>query len=249
MRQDGAIGHFASIACAYSTYRPTYPGPLFDWLAEEAPRRELAWDCGAGSGQATGALAERFARVVATDASRAQLAAGPRSPRIHRWMAAAERSGVRGRCADAITVAQALHWFDLAAFYDEVRRVARPGGLLAVWSYADPRMDGSPGAVLAEFAERVRGYWPAGRELVDAGYRTIPFPFAEQPAPVVPMTADWNLDAVIGYVGTWSAVAAYRAAHETDPTDRLRIELSRVWPDSADLKRVTWTLSVRAARL
>ena len=34
-----------------------------------------------------------------------------------------------------MTVAQALHWFDLSSFYPEVRRVARPGGILAVWCY------------------------------------------------------------------------------------------------------------------
>ena len=45
-----------------------------------APARGLAWDCGAGSGQAARDLAQRFARVVATDASRAQLGSGVPGP-------------------------------------------------------------------------------------------------------------------------------------------------------------------------
>ncbi|HEX2451014.1 MAG TPA: class I SAM-dependent methyltransferase [Gemmatimonadales bacterium] len=249
MSHHGPIVHFSSVAGAYAAYRPTYPTRLFDWLAAEAPAHDLAWDCGAGSGQASRALAERFALVVATDASHAQLAAGERIPRVHVWAAPAERSGIRSGRANLIAVAQALHWFDLNAFYQEVRRVMRPGGLLAVWTYADPKLDGAPGRALAEFAVRVRAYWPAGRSLVDSGYRTIPFPFAERAVPAFAMTAEWPLDAVVGYVGTWSAVGAYRAAHRDDPTVRLRDELRRTWGDPAQPRRLTWSLSVRAARV
>jgi uncharacterized protein YhfF len=42
-------------------------------LAADAPRTGLAWDCATGSGQAAVGLAERFARVIATDKSRAQI--------------------------------------------------------------------------------------------------------------------------------------------------------------------------------
>lgn len=249
MERHDAVGHFASIAAAYSAYRPTYPAALFDWLAAEAVGRDLAWDCGAGSGQATRALAERFAEVVATDVSRAQLAAGARTRGVHAWAAAAERSGIRTGRVDVITVAQALHWFDVAAFFEEVRRVARPRGLIVVWSYADPRLDGRPGAVLAAFADRVRSYWPPGRELVDTGYRTIALPFVERPVPNFSMTADWPLDAVIGYVGTWSAVGAYRDIHGVDPIVALRQELAPAWGDATQRRGIAWTLSVRAARV
>ncbi len=249
MSHDGAIEHFSSVAGAYAAYRPSYPAALFDWLGEAAPARGLAWDCGAGTGQATGALAQRFARVVATDASRAQLGSGVRAPGVSSWAATAERSGIRTVRVDLIAVAQALHWFDLPDFYAEARRVLRPSGVLAAWTYADPRLEGPSGSVLDQFAEDVRPYWPAGRALVDSGYRTIAFPFAELDTPAFPMTAVWTLDQVVGYLGTWSAVAAYRTARRHDPMPALRASLARVWGDPATRRRVVWTLSLRAGRV
>ena len=66
--------HFSRLAAHYASFRPRYPPALFDYLEECCPRRDCAWDCACGSGQATLALATRFAAVIATDASAAQLA-------------------------------------------------------------------------------------------------------------------------------------------------------------------------------
>ena len=61
--------HFSGHAAVYHEARPDYPAALFDFLAGEAPSRELAWDAGCGNGQASVALAEHFEAVVATDPS------------------------------------------------------------------------------------------------------------------------------------------------------------------------------------
>jgi SAM-dependent methyltransferase len=249
MTHDRTVGHFSSVAHAYAAYRPSYPRELFDWLAEIAPSRALAWDCGAGSGQATRSLAARFRRVLATDASRAQLGTLGAAPGLAIWVARAEQSGIRAERVDLIAVAQALHWFDLPAFYTEVRRVLRPGGVVAAWSYSDPRLEGPAGRALELFAESMRSWWPAGRALAESGYRTIPFPFAELPVPGLAMTADWSLDALLGYLGTWSAVGAYRQVRRRDPIPQLRTALAAGWGDRAALRRVSWTLAVRAGRL
>ena len=248
MTQHDAVGHFSSVASEYAAYRPSYPPALFDWLADVSPATGVAWDCGAGSGQAARDLARRFGCVVATDASRAQLGAGIGARGVAAWAATAERSGIRTARVDLIAVAQALHWFDLAAFYPEARRVLRPAGVLAAWTYADPRLDGAPGPVLEGFADEMRLWWPPQRVLVDSGYRTIPFPFEELPAPAFVMTAEWPLEAVIGYLGTWSAVGAYRARHGLDPLPSLRAALTAAWGDPTATRRVTWTLSVRVGR-
>ncbi len=245
MAEPKPSAHFGNVAGAYAAFRPRYPAALFDWLADVAPDRGLAWDSGAGSGQATGDLARRFGRVIATDASPAQLASSTRLPGVVAWAATAERSGIRTSAVDLVTVAQALHWFDLPAFYAEVRRVLRPGGVLAAWTYADPRMEPPAGPVLDAFAAEMRRWWPPARALVDSGYRTIDFPFVELPARGFEMEAEWPLDAVVGYIGTWSAVGAHRAA-SGDPLPAFRAALAAVWEDAALPRRVVWRLSLRA---
>lgn len=46
--------HFSGVSAAYAAFRPRYPSALFDFLAQAAPARNAAWDCGTGSGQAAG---------------------------------------------------------------------------------------------------------------------------------------------------------------------------------------------------
>src|SRR5436305_11939804 len=86
--------HFSDHPAAYAAHRPTYPVALVDFLAEVAPRRQLAWDCGCGSGQLSVLLAARFERVVATDASAEQIAHAAPHPKVRYAHAPAEASGL-----------------------------------------------------------------------------------------------------------------------------------------------------------
>ena len=202
--------YFSSHAAAYRAFRPAYPKALFTHLASIASGRELAWDCGTGNGQAAVALAEHFDRVFATDASADQVKNAERHPRVEYAVARAEECPLPDHCADLVTVAQALHWFDFDRFYAEVRRVCRPGGVLAVWTYELHSVNPAVDAVLHRFqTEFVGPYWPPDRVWVDTHYRTIPFPFPELPAPRFEMTADWDLPRMLGYMSTWSATKAF----------------------------------------
>ena len=133
--------HFSGHAAAYHAARPCYPDALFDWLADAAPARGLAWDAGCGNGQASVALAARFARVHASDPSAAQIANAEARPDIAYRIEPAEHCSLPHAGADLVTVAQALHWFDPARFYAEVRRVLKPRGVFAAWCYADCRVE------------------------------------------------------------------------------------------------------------
>jgi SAM-dependent methyltransferase len=242
--------HFSGHAADYRAFRPDYPPGLFAFLASAAPGRDLAWDCGTGSGQAAVALAAHFRKVFATDASAEQVRNAEAHPRVEYVVAPAEACPLPDAAADLVTVAQALHWFDLDRFYAEVRRVCRPGGLLAVWTYdlhsVNPAVDPVLRRLQAEF---VGPYWPPERALVDAGYRTVPFPFPEVPAPAFEMRADWDLPRLLGYMNTWSATKAFVRANGFDPLARLAPDFAAAWGDPATVRTVTWNFTLRLGRV
>ena len=246
--------HFTAQAAAYAQFRPEYPPALFDFVASLVERRDVAWDCGTGSGQAAVALAGHFARVVGTDASEAQVAAARgRRPhaRVEYRVVPAEASGLPDASVNLVTVAQALHWFDLPRFYAEVRRVVAPGGALAVWSYDDPMLDDPAlDERLQRFNEETVGpYWPPERRLVGEGYRALPFPFAETAAPALTLEQRWTLGELAGYLRSWSATARYVAARGADPVAPLEVELAALWGDPARRRLVRWPLTVRAGHV
>src|SRR4029079_17709816 len=124
---------------------------------------------------------------------------------------------------DLITVAQALHWFDLDRFYAEVRRVARPNAIIAVWSYAWLSIASEIDVEIQRFYENVIGpFWPPERRYVEAGYATLPFPFRPRVTPSFVMEEKWTLDDFIGYLGTWSATVRCRNSTGIDPLPALR---------------------------
>jgi ubiquinone/menaquinone biosynthesis C-methylase UbiE len=242
---------FASVAREYASFRPGYPAELFEWLARSCARRDAAWDCGCGSGQASTALAQHFAAVSATDVSAEQLAAARPHPRVNYSIAAAERSGLPDASVDLVTVAQALHWFDVDAFYAEARRVARPGAVLAVWTYPRPEFVAPElDRVFLDFYSGVVGpYWPPERRHVESHYRSLPFPFEEMPHPPFGLELTWSFEQVIGYAGSWSATANYRKALRRDPLPLLRERLREVWPGHEATQSLRMPLALRAGGL
>ncbi len=192
-------------------------------------------------------LAEYYARVLATDVSAKQIANATPHPRVEYRTAPAEVSGLPDHSADLVTVAQAAHWFDLPAFYQEVKRVLAPGGALVLWTYATSTVDGD--AVQAGFhhwhATQVHEYWPPERHWVDELYQTLPFPFHEVAAPPLELTADWDLREFLGYLDTWSAVSQYKKQRGRDPVPDAAAALGGAWGDPATRRTVRWPLGVR----
>ncbi|RYG26485.1 class I SAM-dependent methyltransferase [bacterium] len=238
--------HFSSVSKGYAAYRPGYPDRLVEVLAEVSPGRDLALDCGCGTGQLSVLLASRFEAVVATDASAAQIQQAERHNRVTYRTALAEESGLPEGSVDLITVAQAAHWFDLPKFYEEVRRVARPGAALALITYGVLHVEGDVDAAVQHFYYDVVGpYWPFERRLVENGYRDLPFPFEERPVPTLAMESWWDLKDLLGYVGTWSAVKEAEKSLGTNPVLEFEERLRQEWGDPTTRRRVTWPLSLR----
>jgi SAM-dependent methyltransferase len=238
--------YFSEQSADYAKYRPRYPAALFEYLASLTDERELAWDCATGNGQAALGLAPHFAHVIATDASASQLESALPHERIKYRVAPAEHTEIAARSVNLVMVAQALHWFDLDAFYSEVRRVLVPSGILAVSAYnlleIEPSIDEK---INAFYYDTVGPYWPPERRLLEDGYKSLPFPFRELDSPQVSMEAHWNLQELAGYLRTWSATKQFTKANGFNPVDDLVNELLPLWDAPEKAKHVRWPLSLR----
>jgi SAM-dependent methyltransferase len=245
-----ARDYFSRDPSSYAAFRPRYPDALFDQLAALAPRRGTAWDCAAGTGQATLALAERFERVIASDMSAAQVAVGARHPRVTWIVAPAEASTLADHSADLVTVAQALHWFDQSAFFAEARRVAAPNAVIAAWSYGSAELDGAVGDAVRRFEHQTLGvYWPPERAQVADAYASIVFPFEELSVDAPYLEQQWTLEHMLGYIHTWSATTRYIAKHGTSPLPMIARVLEPLWGDPQTPRLTRWPLTVRAGRI
>ena len=235
----------------YAAHRPLYPPGLFRELARLTSGHLLALDCGTGNGQAAIGLAQHFARVVATDPSEEQLSFAARNPRVEYRRARAESSGLNDASVDLVTAAQAAHWFDLPAFYDEAKRVLAPDGAIAVWGYGDPILDTSllHSTLHAFNRGLLESYWPPERQMLLDGYRTMPFPFDEIDFPRLMLEMRWTLPELAGYLRSWSATNRYVAEQGADPVADVEKALSREWGNHEQARLVRWPLYVRAGRV
>ncbi len=236
--------HFSPVAAHYAASRPRYPDALFAWLAEQSPSRRRVWDAGCGSGQASIGLAAYFHQVVATDRSAAQIANAEQHRRIEYRVADGTQSALADQSVDLVTVAQALHWFDRPAFYSEVARVLKPDGLLAVWTYGMTTIAPDVDAVVtAWYHDTLDAYWPPERKLVEDNYRAIDFPYARLPVPALRMREEWTRAQFVAYLGTWSAVTAFREREGGDALSLVLPGLLAAWPDN-EVRAVSWPLTL-----
>ena len=242
--------YFSDVAPSYRDYRPHYPERLFEHLASIAPERSMAWDCATGNGQAARMLAPYFDRVIATDASASQVENAEIVEGVVYRVAAAESTDIESQSVDLVTVAQALHWFDLPAFTLEVQRVCKPGAVLAVWSYAILESTPPVDAVIERLYSGILGdYWTDERRIVVEGYRDVNFPFESLALPTFAMRAHWSLDHLLGYLSTWSAARRYRRRHGEDPIALIAADLADAWGDPQSGIEVSWPLTVRLWRV
>lgn len=241
--------HFSRQAVDYAQFRPDYPEALFSWLADRTPAHEQAWDVGCGNGQASIPLASRFRQILATDLSVAQIDRARRLPNIRYQVAHCDRSGLPAASCDLITVAQAIHWFDFDKFYAEVRRVLKPGGLLAAWTYTLLQGEQAINTAIEKYYHEVLGpWWPPQRRWVEAGYTGMPFPFPAMATPTFEIRRRWVLADLVNYIGTWSAVQRCREATGNDPLLELMERLRPCWGEPMETREIVWPIALLAGR-
>lgn len=262
-----------SLAAQYARSRPTYPPCVFDAVVSAyagcvaagrpPPASATAVDVATGSGQFAGGLAARFGRVLGLDVSPAQIEEGRRAGGLVEYSeGAAESTGLPDASADVLTAAEAMHWFDIPAFYAEAHRVLAPHGLLAVVGYGEARIEGNP-AAQAAYEAMWRGtlgpFWHARRQLVDALYAGHEPAEGAQFVRVtrhdgLRMERSWRVADAVGYSRSWSAYAAYLAAHGVergavgDPAVALEAALTRATEGGEAVLHVAWPVVVITAQ-
>lgn len=231
----------------YQRFRPDYPPALFEWLAGVAPTRRLAIDVGTGNGQAAVGLARHFDRVIATEPSAEQLRSARVHPHIEYRIEPAESLSAETGSADLVVAAQAAHWLDWPRFNRQAQRVLAARGVLAIWCYERCQVAPAVDRLIDSFYRDVVGpYWPRERRQVEEGYRDLPLPVPAMDVPRLAMQAEWDARAMLGYLGTWSAVRRYRARTGRDPLALVTAALESAW--GAAPRRVQWPLSIKAGR-
>jgi hypothetical protein len=245
-----ALDRFSAQAAQYARYRIDYPSELYAWLLPLVGGRSRAWDCATGNGQVAAVLADYFIEVEATDLSASQLAQAAQRANLHYQVATAEHTPFPDQHFDLITVGQAVHWFNQAAYHHEVRCVARPGAVLAEWGYGlaqtgEPALD----ALIQYFHnETLRPYWDDNRWHVIDEYVRLPFPFEPVQRARFAVRRQWSAAWYLDYLRTWSAVANYAKQHDgADAVLLVAEELTQLW--GVGEREVTFPVFARAGQV
>lgn len=241
--------YFSRQAPIYRRFRPQYPEKLFDLLSGLVKNHETAWDCATGNGQAAVALAAHFDKVFATDASSSQLEHAIPCKNVEYRFAPAEKSGLDDASIDLVTVANAVHWFNIPEFYKEVRRVAKKDAIIAVWCYEAFTVDSAPSDTFQPLYDTIGDHWAPHLELVRNHYKTLPFPFHELETPEIEMSLNWNLEQCLGFLASWSGVQTYLENTGKDPTEFFYDQIQAKWGDPLQERKVSWQLHLRVGRI
>ncbi|KAK2975595.1 hypothetical protein RJ640_026776 [Escallonia rubra] len=256
---------FLKQAKQYSEGRPSYPRELFDFIASTTHTHDLAWDVGTGNGQAAASLAGIFKNVIATDTSLKQLEFAPKLPNVRYQctppvmsMAELEHDIAAQASVDLVTIAQAVHYFDLPNFYRQVKWILKsPNGVIAAWCYTSPEVNDNFDSVFLKFYNIDAGpYWHPARKLVDDKYKGINFPF--EPVDGFDHTGPFefklerlmSLEEFFTYLRSWSAYQTAREKGIELLRDDVREEFKRAWTeDGIDHKVVKFPVHLRVGKV
>jgi ubiquinone/menaquinone biosynthesis C-methylase UbiE len=227
----------------YAQFRPTYDSTLFEFLDKyHTGDYRLAVDIGCGSGQASYPLTTYFAKVIGTDLSHTMIntASAAISDELNgriefKQSPAEELQFIEDGSVDLITVAQCVHWFNLPKFFEEVYRVLKPKGTLAICGYADPVFNNEAADKMAmdftyDDPTKLGPYWEQpGRNICrnllrdvipPSGYfidqETYERTHSKQESPLI-IQKEMPFESYGQYVKTWSSYHRWKDAHKCEP--------------------------------
>lgn len=210
-------------------------------------------------------MANVYKNVIATDTSPKQLEYAAKLPNIRyqctpQIMSMSELQQHIGSesSVDLVTIAQAMHWFDLPTFYHQVRHVLKkPNGVIAAWCYTLPEVNPNVDALMDSFYNNAVGpYWESPRKMVDEKYETIDFPFE----PVDGLNNNgpfrFNIEKVMDledyfvYLQSWSAYHTAKGKGVELLTDNVVEDFKKAWnEDGNPQKTATYPIYLRIGKV
>eukprot|EP01102_Stenamoeba_stenopodia_P007304 TRINITY_DN2043_c0_g1_i2.p1 TRINITY_DN2043_c0_g1~~TRINITY_DN2043_c0_g1_i2.p1 ORF type:complete len:267 (-),score=31.80 TRINITY_DN2043_c0_g1_i2:31-831(-) len=134
-------------------------------LGPDRKSTKTALDVATGTGFMARQLAEHYSQVIGIDRSQKQLHQALMGSPLYRNLSETDKdafdrsynkelrignityklgsayeTNVESQSVDVVTCAQAMHWFELDKFFQEVKRVLKPSGTFAVFGYAVLRL-------------------------------------------------------------------------------------------------------------
>ena len=240
---------FSNVSALYASSRPGYPVEMIEYILSYIPEKDLAWDVATGNGQIAGLLAPHFKEIVATDISLQQIDNAIKKDNIQYKIERAEKSSLKDKSVDLITIGQAIHWFDFEAFNKEVYRVLKPGGIIAAIGYQLIEINKEVDEAIQKLYAGVLGnYWDPERIHFDDNYMSISFPYEELPFPAFSSKYNWTFQQLINNLNTWSAVTRYKEKHGVDPVKELEPALAFAWGNPEEKKEINFPIFGRFGR-
>lgn len=222
---------FSDQSQVYAKYRPTYPVELFEYIISFVEKRECAWDCATGNGQAASELSNYFTRVDASDISESQLSQAIQKPNIHYHLCAAEETSYANDSFDLITIATAYHWLNPGRFKTEATRVARQNAVIAAWGYSFIQSDEIALNELVHhfYYDIVYSYWDRGRRHMENSYKTVEFEYEPLPEKEFRIDVHWTKEQFTGFFQSWSAVQTFTKENNASPLPLIKDDLEQAW--------------------
>lgn len=227
------MSEFNKQAADYVKYRPVYPREVYDFLASLTPGHDLAYDAGTGNGQCATPLADYFKEVIASDISQNQIDNAIKKNKVTYLVSEAHETTIKAKTVDLITSATAIHWFNFEMFFAECKRILKPNGIIAAWSYGWHECENEHiTKIIQHFGKNLlQDYWRPQPKLIWDNYKSIPFPFEKIKHPEFKQQVQWNLEELIGYLSTWSATQKYINDKKSHPAELVYKELLSQWGD------------------
>ena len=212
----------------YSQSRPGYPKELIERIIDfvrvtEYDSSSLAIDVGCGNGQVTHLFSPYFDRIYGFDVSENQIKEARRmskNEKVSFFVSPSETLPLERETTSLITVATAIHWFNIEAFFAECDRILKPNGVLAIFLYDLPTITHSPALSafqdkLNEIYKYLRPYFAKEFEIYEQKYKTLKPPFKEIERDILfKNEIKWRVEHLLSFI---QSLSGYQTFHAKNP--------------------------------